>query len=167
MDYEEEPAELPRPALSKDLGSSSGVVFVFVRRLSIFLICSIVPVNSWNWPSMEFILVFNVEMEPTDRSSFGGGLSECVIVLGTGNGDCNFVFGGAGDHFFAVYCPRVDTESSSFPYAVVWRIVGFNGVGGADFCVAIFSGVVGGGLDFDEIYCDIRSDSSRKLISSS
>ena len=88
------------------------------------------------------ILVFRVETEPFDLSSEDGCLSEWDIDCGT----CRR-FGGdggmkPGDHFLAVWLPSVETESSSLPYAVVWRVIGFRvevfwdvcKVGGGDCC---------------------------------
>ena len=88
MSYKESPVELPRPADSKVLGSPSLVGFGLASRLSISFICSMVPVSSWNCPSMELIRVLSVETEPIDLSSdIEDGLGECVIERGTANGD--------------------------------------------------------------------------------
>ena len=90
--------------------------------VSMFFMCSIVPESSWNWPSIELIRVLRVEIEPVDLSSaVEVGLAECVMECGIGKGD----FSGEGEvaprHFLAVAFPRVETESSSFPYAVYLR----------------------------------------------
>ena len=63
------PAKLPWPAFAKDLGSSSCVVFGLARRFNMFFMCSMVPDNSWNCPSIELILVLRVDTDPNDLSS--------------------------------------------------------------------------------------------------
>ena len=66
---------------------------------------------------MELILVFSVETEPMERSSVVEVFSVREIVWGIESGEgCGEVK--LGVHFRVVLLPSVDTESSSFPYAV-------------------------------------------------
>ena len=59
--------------------------------------------------------MLSVETDPMDLSSEFGGLSECEMVVGIVN-DGDFCGEGlTADHFLVVWCPSVDTESSSFP----------------------------------------------------
>ena len=81
--------------------------------------CSIVPDSSLNCPSIDVIRVLSVETDPVYLSSeVEVVFAECVIECGTGKGDLSGEGEAASRHFLAVVFPRVDTESSSFPYAV-------------------------------------------------
>ena len=115
-DYEESPAKLPWPADSKDLGSPSLLVFGLASNVSIVFICSIVPVSSCMWPSIELTRVFRDETEPRDLSSEKfGSLSVWEIVLGIAGGDLKEEGDWPVDHLRVVLFPSVETESSSFP----------------------------------------------------
>ena len=62
--------------------------------------------------------MLRVETDSKDLSSEIDGFLDGEMVEGiVSEGDC---CGGGlvADHFLVVCCPRVDTESSSFPYAV-------------------------------------------------
>ena len=83
-----------------------------------------------------------------------------VIEWGTGKGDLSGEGEGAPIHFRAVLFPRVETESSSFPYAVWYSVDGL-AVGSEGFV-----GVIGGVLSvvvecLVAMYCVMISASSR------
>ena len=62
----------------------------------------------------------------------------------------------------------MDTESSSLPYAVACRKLVFGGGDtGSLFIDVVGEAVVTEGMDLEEMYWAIKSDSSRKFISSS
>ena len=109
--------------------------------------------------------VFNVDTELVDLSSEVIGLSTFVMVFGIVSLVVGIEKDWPGDHFLVVGFPNVETESSSFPYAVVLRVIGWSVDVTLEFIG--FSCVVADDEALEEMYCAMMSESSRKFISSS